>query len=169
MLLNLGCGEFYAVDWINVDLPDTPHSKDEKFDLRARDLPTHWQAITKVYAGHVLEHLEPHECVALLHRLRHRMTQFGRIMVVGPDVKRAQFMLRNGALSRAEYQMIVNGGHRWSGDEHKWQCHANRVKGMLIAAGWRGADEVELLGIRDWPVVSRVGWQCAVTGRANYK
>lgn len=170
MKINLGCGDRYAPDWINVDLPGMPHRKDLAVDLTG---PLPWQAGTleSVYCGHVLEHLPLQEARDLLARLLPLMVPRGPIMVVGPDVDRARELLPDGISDEfgATFQSVRCGAGRWAGDEHLWDCTSDQLEMMLHVAGWAkvtpvSLEEAALL----WPVADpRPRWQCAVGALAT--
>lgn len=164
--VNLGCGDHYAPDWVNVD-HESPYKHDVTADL-TKPLPDELTDIEDAYAGHVLEHLDPDNVVTLLSRLRARMVPGGQVMVVGPDVTRARAMHARGELDDEWLGLVVNGGHRWPGDEHRWECQPERLVAMLVEAGWTMAREVPLLSVSqiNWPIVAYDAWQCAVTAYA---
>ena len=167
MKLNLGSGDCYAKGWLNVDLPTTPHRFDQSADIR-RTLPWQRHSIERVYLGHVLEHLTIAEGTTLLRRLRPLMApRKGVALAVGPDINRARKLLKRSDLDPELFQMIRLGGNRWPGDRHKWECEPRTLEAMFRDAGWRHVREVEVGRIRgSWPIVSRVGWQCAVRADA---
>jgi hypothetical protein len=162
--VNLGCGDRYAEGgWWNVDHAGSPHRKDETVDLRG-DLPWSTSSITHVYAGHVLEHLTLDACHRLLAQLLHRMVPGGQIMVVGPDLFRAQAMAEAGTLD-VTMDSLRYGADRWDGDRHLWECNPEIIIALLIDAGWTGIVEVGIENVPDfWPVADRRPlWQCAVS------
>jgi hypothetical protein len=163
--LNLGCGDRYAAGWHNVDFAGSPHRKDQEIDLRTSNLP--WSGVTHAYAGHVLEHLYIDEVITLLTELRGCMAPHGQLMVVGPDIILAEGLAVAGTLD-VTMDSLINGGHRWHGDEHRWHCTTWAVESLLRVTGWR--DVSHQLSINDvpefWPVADRrPQWQCAVLAR----
>lgn len=151
MRLNLGCGEFPASGWVNVDSwpgvnPDVVAS------LLALPFPD--QSADTVYAGHVLEHLDYHlEVPDALVEIRRVLTPGGSAVFVTPDVNRCDDSILHGA---------VHGGHRWPGDEHKWSASEARLL-AAVRVVFPHARAVPIGDVPDgWPVVSRVAWQCAV-------
>lgn len=165
MKLNLGCGDRYVEGWVNVDLPDMPHRKDQSVDLTG-ELPWVEGSIECVYAGHVLEHMELSACHEFLTRLRPLMLRGAPIMLVGPDVDVAEALIPEGAADEfgATLDSLKYGAGRWSGDVHQWECTWRQLEVLLEDTGWsrvtpRPIDEVALL----WPVADpRPRWQCAV-------
>ncbi len=166
MRLNLGCGDRYAEDWVNVDFAGSPHRKDEEVDLRTNALPWAPGSIELAYAGHVLEHLLVNEVITLLQTLRPLMAPNGEIMVVGPDVILAQGMAAAGTLDR-DIDSIKHGGYRWHGDEHRWQCTQWDIVALLDVTGWTDVTNLGIARVPDlWPVADRgPQWQCAVSAR----
>lgn len=166
MRVNLGSGDCYAPGWVNVD-HGTPHGHDITADL-TKTLPIELTGIAEAYAGHVLEHLHHDQVVTLLADLRWRMRQGGELMVVGPDVDRAQAMHDRGELDAEWLRLVIEGGDRWPGDRHLWKCRPGRLVEFLTMAGWSMAREVPILSVSpiNWPIVSHAEWQCAVTAYA---
>jgi hypothetical protein len=163
MRLNIGCGDRYAEGWHNVDHPGMPHRKDEALDLRN---PLPWVEVEYVYAGHVLEHLRVNECLSFLPRLLRCMAPGGELMVVGPDVLRAQGMAIAGTLD-VTLESLKYGAGRWPGDEHRWECESRDIMSLLQVTGWSDVREVGINNVPDmWPVADRrPQWQCAVTAK----
>jgi hypothetical protein len=161
--INLGAGDRYAPGWHNVDHIGCPFPADERVDLRG---PLPWTGLTHVYAGHLLEHLYVGEAISLLRRLRECMAPDGELMVVGPDVLIAEGMAAAGTLD-VSMDSLVNGGHRWVGDEHRWHCTGWDVITLLDATGWRNITTVGIANVPEiWPVADRrPQWQCAVSAR----
>lgn len=159
--LNLGCGDRYAPGWHNVDL-ESPHRKDEIVDLTG-DLPWPDGEFDRVYLGHVLEHLRIDEAGLLLKRLLRVVKPGGIVMVVGPDLNRAQVMAEAGTLD-VTMDSLRFGASRWPGDEHHWECTGDIVVGLLKHSGWSGVTEVGIENVSlVWPVADRRPlWQCAV-------
>lgn len=166
MRVNLGSGDLPAPGWVNVD-HGTPHPHDIDADLTG-PLPPELAGIEYAYAGHVLEHLTPEQVIALLERLRERMVPGGQLMAVGPDVNRARAMHARGELDDEWLRLVVEGGDRWPGDRHQWECEPGRLVELLTKAGWIEAREVPLLSVSqiDWPIAAYLEWQCAVTAYA---
>jgi predicted SAM-dependent methyltransferase len=163
MKINLGCGDRWQSGWHNIDSADSPHRKDEAFDLRT---PLPWQGITHAFAGHVLEHLFVGDVIALLTRLRSCMADGGELMVIGPDVLVAKEMAIAGTLD-VTMDSLTNGGLRWPGDEHRWHCTASDVQALLRVSGWTTVEDVGINNVPpSWPVADRrPQWQCAILAR----
>lgn len=151
--LNVGCGEFRAPGWVNVDR--APHLEPDLV-ASADQLPHATGSVARIYAGHVLEHLAWPEQVDDALREFHRVLEpGGRLMVVGPDIDRAD---------PADVELVESiryGGQRWEGDCHLWAC----TEALVVEALERvfgNAHPVPIVAVPVyWPVVSRIGWQCA--------
>lgn len=159
MKLNIGSGEHPAQGWVNTDRnPD--HQPDVVWDIR-NHMPNHLHSLKRVYCGHVLEHIPLNRVIETLRYIRMRMAPDGRICVVGPDYIRAQ----QEGFDQDVLDGIVLGPS--ADDPHLWICNAPAVILALQGAGYRNVTPhpIEALSAV-WPVVSRVGWQCAVTAVA---
>lgn len=166
MKLNLGCGDRYQDGWHNVDFAGSPHKKDQEFDLRNPVLP--WDSVSHAFLGHVLEHLYVDEALALLSTLRSCLRVDGELMVVGPDVIFAQELQATGQLdTNTTMDSLINGGHRWEGDEHRWHCTARAIEALLRVTHWTNVAQVNFNEVPEfWPVADRgPRWQCAVSAR----
>ena len=84
--LNLGCGQRFHPDWVNLDLRPGGSSV-QKWDLR-KDLPFADESFDVVYHSHVLEHFSRAEALELLVRCRRVLRPDGVIRVVVPDLER---------------------------------------------------------------------------------
>ncbi len=166
MRVNLGCGDRYAPDWHNVDHAGSPYPKDQTVDLTA-DPPWPAGSISHVYAGHVLEHLTVQQSLDLLERLLPLMAPGGQVMLVGPDVPKAEAMIEAGTFDFSGGHTLESlrfGGHRWPGDEHQWECDGAILADMLKETGWADVTELAIGDVPAfWPVADRrPAWQCAV-------
>lgn len=165
--LNLGCGEFPVEGWLNVDL--TNPAADVRWDI-TEGLPPVDGPIERIYAGHVLEHIEQADIPTMLELwLSHEQVSVHTLMaVVGPDCDRAEQWVRQGKLTDADYQLIRYGGGRWSGDDHLWRSTGVETFHMLRDSGWAPAYpyDLQMLVWDGWPVTSLIGWQFGSLCRA---
>lgn len=166
MLVNLGCGDRYVPGWFNVDHEGSPHQKDLSLDI-TKKLPWKSDEILHVYMGHVLEHITQAQSKSLLRRLRPLVQTVGQILIVGPDIEVATAMHNAGTLE-VPLDSLRFGGHRWDGDDHKWECTTARIVAILKDTGWK---DIQNIGINDvalfWPVADRhPQWQFAITARS---
>ena len=84
--LNLGCGERFHAEWVNLDLHPSDASI-QKWDLQA-ELPFPEESFDVVYHSHVLEHFSKGDGLRLLERCRRVLRRGGTIRVVVPDLER---------------------------------------------------------------------------------
>lgn len=166
MLLNIGSGDRYAQGWHNVDHEGSPHPVDATVDI-TRKLPWAPDSILHVYMGHVLEHITYSQARAFLKRLRPLVQKHGQILIVGPDVDVARQLESRGELD-VTLDSLVNGGDRWPGDVHRWECTAEKIEALLQDTGWTDIQRVPIAETAlFWPVADRgPTWQCAVTARS---
>lgn len=167
--LNVGCGEFLADGWLNIDMVETESIRPNRV-VDLYDLPDDITNLAAVYCGHVLEHIPPDRLGAMLSDLRARMMPGAPIACVGPDLDRAARLYGQGQLDKATFDMCHAdvGDKQWFGDYHYWECREGAVVDALIGAGFREVRAVAL-GSREldlFPVVSRAPWQCAVLAEA---
>jgi len=171
MRLNVGCGEFYAPGWINVDVVDSDKYNihpDLVVDVMA--LPDHIRDLDAVYCGHFLEHITEDQVTEFLIRIQRRMKPGAPFVAVGPDTKRATQMYQQGRLDKETmlrcHKSTEPAG--WVGAGHMWDCHEYAVAKHMITAGLQ---EVEPIPIRSkrlnpYPVVARQLWQFAVIAKS---
>jgi hypothetical protein len=111
-MLNLGSGPCRVDDWLNVD---RFYPVDVIAD--ARTLPFGDGAFDRAYLGHLLEHVDRIDVGAVLHEAR-RVAAV--IAVVVPDIPGWQRGHAGGVVSDVELAAALEGGRRYSGDEHRW-------------------------------------------------
>lgn len=153
----MGCGDYYADGWVNVDTADHPGVvRDEGWDV-LDGIPYADGSVGRVYMGHVLEHVPLESVVPFLTEVLRVLAPDGEALIVGPDIG---LTYRTG---RTFMKDVVFGATRWPGDEHKWNSTG---EAHLFAARLAGFDAhmVPIDSVSDeWPVVSRDNWQFAVT------
>lgn len=169
MKINVGCGEFPAKGWVNLDV--THESADLRWDAVNGLPPEIDEPIERIYAGHVLEHLEKDLVVPMLVSwLEHPQVSTKTLMaVVGPDCDIALEWLKDGRLTQEEYDVMESGGaRRWPGDSHLWRSTGAETYHLVRAAGWGIAHpySLGLLSLDGWPVTSLIGWQFGALCRA---
>lgn len=169
--LNVGCGEFRAKGWLNVDVvASKTHRIKPDLVVDVFDLPPDITSLDSVYCGHFLEHLRPNRIVPCLVHLRSRMRPGAEIAVVGPDVNRATNMYREGKLDEQTWRAChaTLGDSEWEGCNHYWDCSEGEVIDYLKEAGFMGVRPVDIGSpeLNPYPVVARVRWQCAVLAMA---
>lgn len=160
MRLNVGCGDHYVQGWTNIDT-----STHVRADIYASilDLPYPDCTISRIYCGHVMEHLEEDVVGKAVRELERVLDPNGKMMFVGPDYDRALVMMQMGQVGQELVDQIVGGEGRWPGDVHHWVCSEEKLLALLENSSYLTYNPVDIREVDDqWPVVSRVGWQCAV-------
>lgn len=159
--LNIGCGEFYAPGWVNVDLPGTGHQLDEEGSIL--DLPFDDATFDRAYVGHVLEHVRVDQVAIALDELHRVLKPGARLCVVGPDYVRAVEYKFN----RQVVKGVIDGP---VGSPHLWVSTGDAASLALHLHGWEHVVEVPIRSLKDddWPVVSFIGWQFAVLATRPY-
>ena len=156
MRVNVGCGEFPAAGWTNLDL--THDAADIRWDVRDGLPPEVTGEVERIYFGHVLEHLAVDEIVPVLRKVA-RQAPGAAFAIVGPDCDRVSE--RDPAFKAIRY-----GGGRWVGDVHQWRSTETATVALCERAGLTVAvTEPAKLKADGWPVVSEVAWQFALEGR----
>jgi predicted SAM-dependent methyltransferase len=163
--LNVGCGEFYADGWTNVDVAENDHVKPDMI-CSLQSLGDEVRDVGAVYLGHVLEHVDPVPVITSLRKLWESCVLGCRVAVVGPDVLRAWNGVMDGTITYDDAVGATLGARRWPGDEHRWVCYEEELVSLVRASGLTDARGVPIGSsvLNDFPVVSRAGWQCAVIG-----
>lgn len=156
MRLNLGCGEYHAEGWVNVD------AYTSTVDVRARleALPFLDGSATHVYCGHVLEHIAPIDLPAVLVEIRRVLAADGEFCVVGPDCDRIDPAKEPDLYAiAAKHVTTLDNPH----GSHLWTCTEAKLL-SYIQAVFPGARAVLVAEVPEtWPgVVRHASWQCAV-------
>lgn len=158
MRLNLGSHIWNQPGWINIDLrsyesPSGVVAPDIFHDIR-KPFPFDPGSVDAVYCGHILEHIELSEVPTVLDNIRRVLKPGGMLGVVGPCLE----------LARAGYpSAIIENGFKGGpeGCAHLWHPTAQSTRELLESDDW-AVTEFDILTMPDsWPLVSRVGWQCA--------
>lgn len=157
MKLNVGCGDFYAQGWTNIDITKVDGGPQPDVVAPADKLPFRKSSATHVYAGHVLEHIALEDIPAVLAEFDRVLRKTGQLMIVGPDLDRAL----------QSFPEVVNdiryGGSRWEGDKHLWESTEAKTIELLQTAGYTVESiPIEYVDESVWPVTSKIGWQFAL-------
>lgn len=167
MKLNVGCGEFYADGWTNMDVTSNEKVRPDILGSLTT-LPGYDELANAemVYLGHVLEHVAYKEVAPALKLLWQRCVTGARVAAVGPDVERAMALHAAGQLDWDTVVGALCGDSRWSGDDHLWGCNEERLLRAVRASGLRRAHSIAIDSplLNDFPVTSRARWQCAIVG-----
>jgi predicted SAM-dependent methyltransferase len=155
--VNIGCGEFYADGWINVDRTKEDGGPQPDILASAENLPFEDRSVDFLYAGHVLEHVAISNIPAVLDEFSRVLDSDGTLLIVGPDLDKAR-----KSYPEAVYG-ILHGDCRWEGDEHLWESRESTVENLLEDAGW-STQPVAIEEVDDsfWPLTSKIGWQFAI-------
>lgn len=155
--VNVGCGEFYAEGWINIDRTQEEGGPQPDIVASAESLPLQNSCVDRIYAGHVLEHVELIEVPKILAEFERVLKNDGVLVVVGPDLTRAEY----------DYPDLIPdikyGGARWEGDTHLWESRESTMYRILKDEGWETKIyPIESPALDDWPVTSTAPWQFAI-------
>ena len=157
MKLNVGCGNHYAPGWTNTDITKEKGGPQPDVVCSALDLPFEDGTVDRIYAGHVLEHLSLDDVPKALAEFRRVLAEDGELMVVGPDLTRAEQDWPE------MIDLIKYGGDRWGGDVHLWESREDTMAEILADNGWDVKVYGDVTEVPDrWPVISRIGWQFAM-------
>lgn len=174
MHVNIGCGPFRAPSpWVNLDVvriegriePDVvvPSIWPETWDL---------SGFTKVYMGHVLEHIQWELVPLFLEQVLDRCETGAEIAIVGPDIRKFAAKWKHGLIqwdevtAALEHHLSFQPDGMWDGARHQWNCDEQRLLDLAAHAGIGGLTAVPVTeeGLGDWPVTSYVDTQCGVLG-----
>jgi predicted SAM-dependent methyltransferase len=101
--LNLGCGEIYHEDWINIDYTSNSQSVLE-YDL-TKGIPKGDQTVDVVYHSHILEHFTKQQAVEFLRECYRVLKPNGSIRIVVPDL---QYSVKEYELAYNELKLEKN-------------------------------------------------------------
>lgn len=165
--LNLGCGEYYARGWVNVDLNDEARVKPDRVVDVTCQLPADVGTVERIYAGHLLEHIKYDRVVAMLNLWYSYMRPGGLLLVVGPDCDRARRWVRSGMMSQNELDGMGVNGTPGTGYAHLWEATETNTLELLDASAWRQPRTMLIDTVpTSWPLTSHIGWQFAIMARA---
>lgn len=157
--LNLGCNRWPTPGWINVDLRTYTGKPQLYADIR-KPLPFRPNTFSKVYCGHILEHLTPEECVVALTHIARVLRPTGILGVVGPDIE-----LATAGYPEAIPDIMHGTGDGLPGEGHEWIPTRASTTALLKSCGWQVHNYLITEMPDHWPIVSRIGWQFAMEAR----
>lgn len=98
--LNVGCGEYPLLYWINLDADESLRA-----DIHASVPPIPFKdgELDEMYAGHFLEHLVPDEAEAFLAECYRVLRPGGRLGIVVPDTREILQRHLRGDVDAVEY------------------------------------------------------------------
>ncbi len=150
-LLNLGCGDVFHPDWVNLELaPKPPHVLG--CDLR-RGIPYPDGLFDAVYHSHVLEHLTRHDAAIFIRECLRVLAPGGTLRVAAPDLEN---------IARAYLAALdeARRGEPEADERHEWMVVelvdqlTRHERGGEMARFWK-RDPVP---VRDF-ILSRVGME----------
>ena len=158
MNINIGCGEYKAQGWVNVDTyaPVNPDVLAE-----ATNLPFDDDSADRIYMGHILEHMSYDDVApAALREARRVLKPTGQLCVVGPDMDAA---VRFG-YGQDVKDAIIGAQRGGQGPlAHQW-CATMDLTMRLVAGTFTHVSEKDLhtLNREGWPLTSLINWQCGI-------
>jgi len=168
--VNLGCGGMPVAGWTNLDVTDIGSISPDIIVPPLGPWPFESDSVTRVYAGHSLEHTVWEDLPILLAEIHRVLVPGGGLMIVGPDVFRMaeQLGIRNW-LTMVGMESDESGqpdGNEWAEARHHWNCHEERLVRLLNANNFRQVEAVALTDLipRGWPLFADPTWQCAALG-----
>ena len=183
--LNVGCGPFYADGWVNTDVYQNENITPDVLVKSGEPYPFDDSSFDVIYLGHILEHISWDSVPSFLNEISRIAAPDAQIMVVGPDIFKVLNMWKNDELDTKDIMIPLEhqdknyqceeDGIMWDGAPHYWNCHENRVIDLLNNMGFKDVcNQYETLLLTEepccgveWPIVSRVRWQMAVSFRNN--
>lgn len=163
--MNAGSGRHYLDGWVNADVDDTCRA-DLHTDLA--DIPLGDGTVERVFAAHLLEHLEfRKQLPRVLGEFRRVLAPGGQLCVVGPDIERAVLLGETPAVLQAivAWPETFNIG-RWAQKTppagHAWTATGPLVEDALEQAGftWTAySGRLGELASLGWPLDNLALWQ----------
>ncbi len=164
--LNAGSGVHYIEHWLNLDI-DPQHKTDIVADLA--EMPFADGTMNRVFATHVLEHLEyRNKLPAVLAEIHRVLEDDGELCVVGPDIERAVLL---GEQSRLLQMIVAWSAEFYAGaipdlkrppEGHAWTSTALLTELALEAAGFTWIPyngHLHKIAGLGWPLESFAAWQ----------
>lgn len=165
--LNVGSGPHYAEGWVNVDRYDPPEGcRPPDIFLDILNLPALFDpgSFSKVYLGHVLEHLEWEKIPEYLEAISAVCVSGAIVMAVGPCIHRAistrqPRSIIEAILADPSSDLPPGAGHAWTPTE--------ALTALALECG--GLTEVTVMPVDQvrppfWPNPSTAPWQTAAFG-----
>ena len=144
--LNLGCGERFHAEWVNLDLHPTNPSV-QRWDLRA-ELPFAEASFDVVYHSHVLEHFSKADGLRLLKRCRQVLRPGGTLRVVVPDLERIVQLYLNSLEKCVAGDQQAAAQYDWAMIEMYDQTVRERSGGEMLAYV-QNANESQLAFVKE--------------------
>ena len=174
MHINVGCGPFRApYPWVNIDVIHIDNHIEPDVVVHSM-WPEFWDmaGFTKVYLGHVLEHIQWERVPDFMHQLLDKCEVGAEICVVGPDILKFLSLWKDDQMEWSdvagaiEHHLSFQSAGTWDGARHQWNCYEERLLEVLTFSGLEYAHPVPVVEgqLKDWPVTSFVNTQCCVIG-----
>ena len=172
MKLHLGCGQGYLEGYVNIDLPLSEHSIQERSvadvhaDITTMSYPA--SSIDEVRLHHVFEHFTRPVACALVTAWRHWLKSGGRLHIEVPDFGRTARSVLDPTASRCSKAVALR--HIFGSHEAPWAVHrdgwtTDRLKGLLELSGfeilevknnsWKGTYNFEMIAVKSDEGLSR--------------
>lgn len=158
MKLNLGCGQYKIPGFINVDISDY-YNPDVVANVL--NLPYENDSVDLIYAGHLIEHLEPEEVFFAIRHWRNILKPGGELWITFPDFEKVFEMWENEWCNWKEVNEVIFGKDRPVGGGeyvyHRQLVSVGTITPFLMGAfgNCTAEEECEYL-------VARVYWQSTV-------
>jgi predicted SAM-dependent methyltransferase len=110
-LVNLGCGNRYHPDWINLDL-SAAHPSVIACDLTA-GIPLEDSSCQAVYASHLFEHLNQAQALFLMQQCHRILTPAGVLRVVVPDLEEIARLYLENLKKALEGDEQARNNYKW--------------------------------------------------------
>jgi hypothetical protein len=159
----LGCGEYPAFGWYNVDVNTTYGVKSDVTMDVTREFPVEVGVAEKIYAGHILEHIEYDIVIDVLNFWYGHAATGCELLVVGPDSDRGRAMRAAGQLTDEELAGLGINHVQGYGFGHLWESTEANTRELMDKSLWTvtGMQQIEHVP-PPWPITSRIGWQFAI-------
>lgn len=139
-MVNIGCGETWHGDWINLDLAARSPGV-RRHDLR-EGLPFEAGSVDACYSSHVLEHLDEEEAGFFMHEQHRVLRPGGIVRVAVPDLEEICRLYLRHLEKAAEGDEAHRFPYRYSYLELYDQV-ARRRSGGKLGALWRSGELTE--------------------------
>jgi SAM-dependent methyltransferase len=159
--LNVGCGEFRLEGFVNIDVHrDAGRRPDILADGRA--LPFRDGSVREIYAGHLVEHLDPEDVPVFLAEARRVLAPGGTFWLVIPDLEKALQMAGRGELTPAQLRDCVFGRPDIPGQAHRSAWTESLLALEVLRAGFKTVGGTRPSKAACPYLVSEVAWQAVL-------
>lgn len=160
--LNLGCCDLPLKGWVNIDNSTSPHIKADLV-ANALDLSEHFEpeSVDQIYAGHLVEHLMPHEAELAIEHWKSLLKPGGKLAIMTPDFHHLCEQYLAGAITIEEmtdlyvYSYVQESEHR-----SLWDQEA--LFKLFARHGFNSIQPIDRMKNEYSPY--GVEWQCGCSG-----